>query len=165
VSEPVVYRRLAERPQRDYETGAWTRRIRTGSLALAILGVVAGLVALPFLPDEIPVHFGITGEADRWGSRWELLVILGVWVVVQVGMDLLSRHPRLVNFPGPLTSENVQRLYRAAERMLVHMGAGVALIFAGLVGEMAGAPLLWLVIVGLVAMLAGMIAGFAKLSS
>lgn len=31
--------------------------------------------ALPGLPERVPVHWNIHGEADRWGSPWSLLLI------------------------------------------------------------------------------------------
>jgi uncharacterized membrane protein len=33
------------------------------------------LIAMAFLPDIIPVHFDIHGDVDRWGSKYELLII------------------------------------------------------------------------------------------
>jgi len=27
------------------------------------------------LPEKVPVHFGLTGEADRWGGRWMIFMI------------------------------------------------------------------------------------------
>lgn len=32
------------------------------------------LVSLQFLPDQIPAHYGISGEVDRWGSKYEILI-------------------------------------------------------------------------------------------
>lgn len=29
----------------------------------------------PFLPDIIPGHYGLSGQVDRWGSKWELTVM------------------------------------------------------------------------------------------
>ena len=36
---------------------------------LTALPLAAALAALIFLPDEIPVHFGMDNLADRWGSK------------------------------------------------------------------------------------------------
>ena len=33
------------------------------------------LVAMVFLPDIVPVHFDIAGAVDRWGSKYELLIL------------------------------------------------------------------------------------------
>ncbi len=41
---------------------------------LAVLPLLVTLIMLPSLPDKVPAHYGLNGEADRWGSRYELLV-------------------------------------------------------------------------------------------
>lgn len=38
------------------------------------LPLLAVIAALQFLPDQIPAHFDINGNADRWGSKYETLV-------------------------------------------------------------------------------------------
>lgn len=43
---------------------------------IILLVVIAGtLLAISVLPDTVPVHFNIRGEADRWGSKYELLIM------------------------------------------------------------------------------------------
>ncbi len=43
-------------------------------LVTMFLPLVAVLIALPVLPEEIPAHYGFTGQVDRWGSKYETLV-------------------------------------------------------------------------------------------
>lgn len=31
-------------------------------------------VVLLFMPDRVPMHYDITGTADRWGSKYEELI-------------------------------------------------------------------------------------------
>ena len=42
---------------------------------LAVIALVGTAVVLPFLPETVPVHFNAAWEPDRWGSRWELLLL------------------------------------------------------------------------------------------
>jgi hypothetical protein len=47
------------------------------SLAIVVL-IMAWWVAIsvyPRLPEKVPVHFGLTGEADRWGGRWMIFMM------------------------------------------------------------------------------------------
>lgn len=37
---------------------------------LWVLMVVLPLVALPILPDPVPIHWNLHGEPDRWVARW-----------------------------------------------------------------------------------------------
>ena len=46
-------------------------------LSLVLLGALLVVTALfyPRLPDTIPIHFGLDGEPDRWGSRAHLFAL------------------------------------------------------------------------------------------
>ena len=41
---------------------------------LLLLFVVATAVLLLFMPDSIPAHYNVAGEADRFGSKYENLL-------------------------------------------------------------------------------------------
>ena len=51
----------------------------------AIVPLLIVLRAWDTLPEEIPVHFGITGRPDRWGGRWQAWIL----PVVALGMYAL----------------------------------------------------------------------------
>ena len=44
---------------------------------LTLFPFAAAMIALALAPDEIPAHWGLSGEADRMGSKWELLLWAG----------------------------------------------------------------------------------------
>ncbi|MDZ5077627.1 DUF1648 domain-containing protein [Nesterenkonia sp. HG001] len=146
---PEVYGSFRERPARDYELGAGLRLLREVSVVLGALPVV--LIAWHAMngPDRVPVHFGFDGTVNRDGSPWELFwTALLVWGTCVLGMAILSRHPRLFNFPQVLTSENVQRLYRLGETSLIWLAFAAALMVWGIAGSL-GYPTFWLLWVGL----------------
>ena len=43
---------------------------------LLVLSIVLSAIAYPSLPDRIPVHWGFSGEVNRYGSRFEAAFIL-----------------------------------------------------------------------------------------
>ena len=45
------------------------------SAVALILGWWIAFSVYPRLPERVPVHFGLTGEADRWGGRWMIFLI------------------------------------------------------------------------------------------
>lgn len=55
------------------------------------------------LPDVVPVHWGLTGNVDRYGSRFELLLMGPLLCLLAIGMTFLMRflgrdqHPTAVN--------------------------------------------------------------------
>ena len=42
---------------------------------LTFLPLVISIFAFSLLPEQIPVHFNLAGEVDRWGSRLEIFVL------------------------------------------------------------------------------------------
>lgn len=51
---------------------------------IALLPLAAGLAALCFAPEEIPLGFDSSGAPDEWGSRWTLLP----WPLVVLALRL-----------------------------------------------------------------------------
>ena len=55
------------------------------NLILIMLVFASTLAAMVFLPDIIPVHFDIHGEVDRWGSKYEMLILPAslalIWII------------------------------------------------------------------------------------
>lgn len=51
-------------------------------LGAALRGIVPGAATAVmvgwFLPDTIPAHYGVSGQVDRWGSKYECFVLPGI---------------------------------------------------------------------------------------
>lgn len=52
------------------------------TLIVAILVLVGNLIAYPFLPDRVPVHWGLSGDVDRYGAKTEQLLMGGLPLVL-----------------------------------------------------------------------------------
>ena len=46
----------------------------SSALIVLMLGWWVAISSYPRLPDSIPVHFGVSGDADRWGGRWMIFL-------------------------------------------------------------------------------------------
>lgn len=46
-------------------------------IVLTILPLVACAIAGAILPDTVPLHIGFDGTVNRWGSKWELIIVMG----------------------------------------------------------------------------------------
>ncbi len=44
-------------------------------LLLLLLPIIVAIISLYFVPKEIPIHFNKYGEIDRYGSKYELMII------------------------------------------------------------------------------------------
>ncbi len=58
---------------------------------LAGLPLVATLVSLFFMPETVPVHFDINNQVDRWGSKYELLILPIVALVMGVVLMISAK--------------------------------------------------------------------------
>lgn len=52
------------------------------TLAIAVITFIMNIVAYPFLPDKVPVHWGWKGEVDQNGSRIEQMVMGGLPLIL-----------------------------------------------------------------------------------
>ena len=155
--------KLQDRPARSYLTGKVTRVLRV--LTLIGVGMTSVYVILTYnsLPERVPTHFGFTGEADAWGPKSSIWLLLGINIVMVVGLALLSRRPRWFNYPANITEENAQRMYREGERMLVWLNLVLLLVFIGALQSIYGVDSPWLV-VGLILMPVVTITGVVRIS-
>lgn len=61
-------------------------------IIIAALSLIIAAAALNFLPDEIALHFGMDGNADRIGSKYEIFMFPGIVIVLSaVGILLRSK--------------------------------------------------------------------------
>ena len=42
---------------------------------LAVVPLIGTVFSLFFLPDSVPMHFDINHQVDRWGSKYEMLIL------------------------------------------------------------------------------------------
>lgn len=59
--------------------------------ATALIPTAAVLIALQFLPAEIPAHYDINMNIDRWGSKYETLLFPAAALVMAAFMYAMAR--------------------------------------------------------------------------
>jgi len=60
-------------------------------ILLTLLPLLATLIALPLLPESIPAHYNAAGEADRWGSKYEVLIFPALNIGFTILMAQVAR--------------------------------------------------------------------------
>ena len=50
-------------------------KLKILNIAVLLVAILSTLMAISFMPDIIPVHFDIHGAVDRWGSKYEMLLL------------------------------------------------------------------------------------------
>src|SRR5690625_6766841 len=63
------------------------------TLVLFIGSMVYLLFVWQSLPSEVPAHYNALGEVDRWGSKWEMLILPIIATVLWIGMTILEKYP------------------------------------------------------------------------
>jgi len=158
-----VSTKLKDRPARTYTTGKMTRALRY--VAVIGVGALSMYVAFTYdgVPDTVPTHFGFTGEADDWGPKWSIWVLLGINVLMVGLIAWLSTRPQWLNYVSDITDDNAQRLYREGERMMVWMSVAIMVLSYGTVLSIyeIDTPLL---VVGLIALPAITITSLIRMS-
>lgn len=81
------------------------------------------------LPDTIPTHFALSGEADGFGAKSTLIMLCGVGTVLFVAMSAFHYVPHWFNYPRPITPDNALAQYTTATRLLRYIKLAVAVIF------------------------------------
>lgn len=103
---------------------------------IGILGIwILTLQNYMGLPDQIPIHYNFSGEADRFGNKAYILLLPIVATILFVAMTLLNRYPHIFNYPATITPHNAVRQYTIATRMLRFLKISIVLIFGLIVYE------------------------------
>jgi uncharacterized membrane protein len=82
------------------------------------------------LPEEVPAHYNAVGEVDRWGSKWELLILPGVGAFISLLMQTIEKFPETHNYPQRFNESNAEQFYLHSRKMLNQLKNICLIIFA-----------------------------------
>jgi uncharacterized membrane protein len=113
--------------------------------ALALLWVYT-FINYAQLPNDVPTHFNVKGEADGFGKKMTLWFLPVMATIMLVGFTFISRIPHQFNYMVKITPENAFQQYSYALKMMRYLKLAVVGIFFFLVyaivknalGEMTG---------------------------
>ncbi|MBO4680011.1 MAG: DUF1648 domain-containing protein [Lachnospiraceae bacterium] len=99
------------------------RIIEAVGLAMTLAGLIVGIVFAVTATGDVPIHFGLNGEVDKWGSAWEGISLPIILFITNIGMSLMIRFVPLEhwNMPCNVTENNAPVLYRNVLNMVVLM--------------------------------------------
>ena len=71
-------------------------------LALCAANLAAQLCVYPALPATVPMHWGVNGQADGWGDKWQVLILallpFGIVLLMQVVRRIDPKHENFARF-------------------------------------------------------------------
>lgn len=79
------------------------------------------------LPAEVPAHYNSAGEVDRWGSKWELLILTGVGLFLLLFLQVFEKFPEWHNYPKKFNESNAKIFY-ITSRKLINQLKNISLI-------------------------------------
>jgi uncharacterized membrane protein len=82
------------------------------------------------LPAQVPVHFGITGQPDKWESKNEIWVLPALSLLFYVGLTVLSRYAPKFNYLWEITPSNAERQYHLARVVVTALKAETIILLA-----------------------------------
>lgn len=81
------------------------------------------------IPDEIPMHYNYAGEADRMGSKSDIIIMpIFSWLLYGI-MAFVEIIPGAWNTGVKVTPENSKRVYAIIKRMLVTIKVSLVILF------------------------------------
>ncbi len=75
------------------------------------------------LPERVPMHYNLSGEPDRFGNKSELLLLLAIMVVVNIGVYLLLVNLTRIDPKKKYREENRPRMRRLAFAVSIFVSA------------------------------------------
>ncbi len=87
------------------------------------------LIRWPQIPDEIPIHYNFAGEADGYGGKGALILLMAVSWACFITITISGRFPDKWNMPVEVTEENKSRLYAITRAMLEAIKVLTTLLF------------------------------------
>ena len=101
-----------------------------------IAGIIYSIINLATLPQQVPIHFNIAGEADGWGSKYILLLLPFIGIVTTLALEAVEKRPHIHNYSSRMNENNVYQFYAISIRSLNLVKNGTLLIFGLLQIEM-----------------------------
>lgn len=83
-----------------------------------VCAVIFLLISWNSLPDQVPGHYNGVGEVDRWGSKYEMIILPIVGLLLWAMMNILERFPHVHNYPDRLNETNVEAFYINSRKLL-----------------------------------------------
>ncbi len=98
-----------------------------GWICLAALWAMT-IFAYGNLPETIPTHFGVGGEANDYGSKMTLFFLPVFGTLSFIALTLLNYYPHVFNYPCNITTQNALAQYTNATRMIRYMKFAIVFI-------------------------------------
>ncbi|WP_026908127.1 DUF1648 domain-containing protein [Paucisalibacillus globulus] len=95
------------------------------------------------LPDEVPAHYNALGEVDRFGSKFELLILPIIGGFLLLMMQAFEKFPEIHNYPSRINKSNAEQFYLNSRKMINQLKNVCLILFSLLAFESISIALDW----------------------
>ncbi len=112
-------------------------------VVLIVITVISFVTNYASIPDQVPTHYGFSGEIDSYGPKSTAIILPVFMVGLFVLLKVAERHPKLWNTGTvEVTPENAERIYGVMRGMLSTLRLIVVVLLSYLTFAMlSGGPL------------------------
>lgn len=89
-----------------------------------MLPIIITAAAVQFMPDSMPAHYNFEGKIDRWGSKYEklimpafIIIMTSVWVLVISGMNKKAARQDILEKQKKEAASNANVMFYVAVAM------------------------------------------------
>ena len=75
------------------------------------------------------MHYNAVGEIDRWGSKYEILFLPAISILLYVFITAVSFFPQIWNVPVQITDENKEVVYLSTKDLLIFVKVEMLTLF------------------------------------
>lgn len=95
-------------------------------ITLEIIGLLllVGMIVFVYtqwsqIPQQVPMHYNAMGEIDSWGSKYEILFLPAISILLYAFITAVSFFPQIWNVPVQITDENKEAVYLSTKDLLI----------------------------------------------
>ena len=81
------------------------------------------------IPQQVPMHYNAMGEIDSWGSKYEILFLPAIGLLLYAFITAVSFFPQIWNVPIRITDENKEAVYLSTKDLLIIMKVEILMSF------------------------------------
>ncbi len=108
------------------------RKMKKLMWAISILSLVLTAIVLQFMPDSVPMHYDLSGNIDRWGSKYENLLFPAIILLMSLHWHLFIAHYEKKAAKASAEKERAEALSNA--KVLEIVGVSMAVMFTVMQG-------------------------------
>ncbi|MUK89054.1 DUF1648 domain-containing protein [Ornithinibacillus sp. L9] len=123
---------MQNNPMNELPTSKIVSNLNKPLICIILGNLIYAIISFTSLPDEIPIHFNLAGEADNWGNKALIFILPLMFKVIFLILYFVSKSPSMINYPVKVTEENAIDLYKLGRLVLTIMNVEMALIMTAL---------------------------------